>query len=494
MRTRLVQNRLVPWGLFLVLAGAMAASPCRADRPNLVWIVVDDMSPHFGCYGERLISTPRIDALAAGGIRFENCFTTAPVCSPCRSALITGCYQTTIGAHHHRSGRGERKITLPNGVEPLPAILKRAGYYTCLGGPSVTGTHRLGKSDYNFEWDPAIYDSNDWGGRQPGQPFFMQVQLHGGKLREGAGWKERAQARLGELVDPRAVTLPPCYPNDSILAEDWARYLDACRWTDAEVGEVVDRLQREGLRESTVVIVTTDHGISHARGKQSLYDQGLRVPLILNGPGIAKGLLRSDLAQLIDLAPTTLALAGLPIPPRMQGMNLLAEDRPERSMIFAARDRCDETVDQIRCIRTHRWKYIRNGFPGRPLLQPNAYKDAKPIVQRLRELQTAGTLTAEHEQLLFAPTRPREELYDLQHDPDELRNLAGDARSAAELARFRELLTAWQTESNDLGATDEPRDMYESDMQVYLQELPPERRSIVERNIGQMQAWARDGQ
>jgi len=488
-----MRSHVVIGSLLIVVGAILATAPCHAGRPNIVWIVVDDMSPHFGCYGERLISTPHVDALAAGGVRFENCFTTAPVCSPCRSALITGCYQTTIGAHHHRSGRGERKINLPEGVEPLPAILKRAGYYTCLGGPSVTGTKRLAKSDYNFEWDPSIYDSNDWTGRRPGQPFFMQVQLQGGKLREGAGWKDRAESRLGTLVPPAAVKLPPCYPDDPVLAEDWARYLDACRWTDSEVGEVLDRLQREGLRESTVVMFTTDHGISHARGKQFLYDQGLHVPLVVNGPGIPQGVLRTDLTQLIDLAPTTLALAGLPIPPRIQGTDLFATDRQERSWIFAARDRCDETVDRLRCIRNHRWKYIANGFPGRPHLQPNAYKDAKPILQRLRELQSGGALAELPKRLLFAPSRPPEELYDLQDDPEEVRNLAGEAKYAAELDRFRTLLARWQQESRDLGAVDEPREMYESDMQVYLRDLSPGQRTIVEANIGQMEAWSREG-
>ena len=169
--------------LFLAWAGgALAAEPAR---PNIVWIFVDDMSTNFACYGERAIETPHVDRLAREGTRFTRAFVTAPVCSPCRSALITGCYQTTIGAHHHRSGRGIEKIHLPAGVEPIPALLQRAGYYTCIGGPLVRAgaKNQLGKTDYNFEWKEAIYDSNDWSGRKPGQPFFMQVQLHGGKYR-----------------------------------------------------------------------------------------------------------------------------------------------------------------------------------------------------------------------------------------------------------------------------------------------------------------------
>ncbi len=477
----------VVWGTF-AWGGEVAAA-----SPNIVWIVIDDMSPHFGCYGERTIATPHIDGLASRGVRFESCFTTAPVCSPCRSALITGCYQTTLGAHHHRSGRGENRLRLPEGVEPVPALLKRAGYWTCLGGPLVAGTQRLGKSDYNFEWDPRIYDSNDWAGRAPGQPFFMQVQLHGGKHREGAGWSERVQARLGSLVEAGQVQLPPYYPDDEVLRDDWARYLDACRWTDAEVGEVLDRLEREGLLDSTVILLTTDHGISHARGKQFLYDEGLRVPLIASGPGLDRGTVRTDLTQLIDLAPTTLALAGVAIPSWMQGRDLLAVDGVPLEMVFAARDRCDETVERLRSVRTHQYKYIQNGYPQRPALQPNAYKDGKPIVQRLRELHAAGALSELHERLLFAPVRPREELYDLQADPHELRNLAENPAFAAELGRLRQALADWQQASGDRGVEPESEEVYEGNMRAYLAELPAGRREIVEANIEQMRQWAREG-
>ncbi|MFO0909030.1 MAG: sulfatase-like hydrolase/transferase [Isosphaeraceae bacterium] len=172
---------LIPLALLLASAAGLSAED-PVDRPNIVWIVVDDMSAHFSCYGETLIQTPNVDRLAREGVQFTKAFTTAPVCSPCRSALITGCYQTTIGAHHHRSGRGDIKIQLPKGVVPVPALFQQAGYYTCIGGPLVRGKN-LGKTDYNFEWDPSIYDGNDWAGRKPGQPFFMQVQLHGGKYR-----------------------------------------------------------------------------------------------------------------------------------------------------------------------------------------------------------------------------------------------------------------------------------------------------------------------
>src|SRR5262245_16517441 len=172
--------------LVALLAGpAVAAEPVK--RPNIVWFIVDDMSANFSCYGEKTIQTPNVDRLAREGTRFSRAFVTAPVCSPCRSALITGMYQTSIGAHHHRSGRGAEKIYLPDGVAPVPVLFQQAGYYTCIGSPQ-TQFKKPGKTDYNFEWDPKMYDGTDWSGRKPGQPFFMQVQLHGGKYRHGKPW------------------------------------------------------------------------------------------------------------------------------------------------------------------------------------------------------------------------------------------------------------------------------------------------------------------
>jgi len=465
------------------------------SRPNIVWIIVDDMSAHFSCYGEKLIQTPHVDRLAREGTRFSRAFVTAPVCSPCRSALITGMYQTSINVHHHRSGRGEEKIHLPSGVLPIPALFQKAGYWTCLGGPLARGAG-LGKTDYNFEWDAAIYNGNDWAGRKPGQPFFMQVQLHGGKYREGKAWPETVKNELGHATRPDDVKLPPYYPRDVVLLEDWARYLDAVRYTDKQVGQVLKRLEDEGLLDSTVVFFMTDHGISHARGKQFLYDEGTHVPLVVRGPGIERGKVRDDLVEHIDLAAASLALAGIEIPRTMQGRNILGKDYQPRDAVFAARDRCDETVERLRSVRTERFKYIRNFYPNRPHLQPNAYKDQKRIVQRLRELHQQGKLDALQEKLLFAPTRPAEELYDLQTDPFETNNLAGDPAYKKTLDELRARLDTWMEQTGDCGRQPEPEKMYDSDMAVYLKGQDgkqPARAAVLRKNIELMKQWAKEG-
>ena len=462
--------------------------PADQTRPNILWIVVDDMSPNFSSYGETQISTPNVDRLGREGTLFRKAFVTAPVCSPSRSALITGMYQTSIGAHHHRSGRGTEKIHLPEGVEPLPVLFQRAGYYTAIGGPLVKGKE-LAKTDYNFEWDTKTYDGNDWSGRQPGQPFFMQVQLHGGKYREGKNWGETVQRVFGNPFSPEIVQIPPYYPRDPVLLNDWVNYLYAVWYTDLQVGEIVSRLETEGLLEQTVVIFTTDHGISHARGKQFLYDEGIHVPLIVRGPGIHRGESRNDLVEHIDIAATSLSLAGIPIPKSMQARDLFAPENPPRDAVFSARDRCDETVEHIRSVRTESFKYIRNFYPNRPHLQPNAYKDAKPIVKRLRELHDQHALAPIQEEILFAAVRPEEELYDLRVDPYEIRNLARDLASSATLLQMRGRLDRWIIETGDHGQQPEPQSMYDSDMRVYLEGKNAAANQILLRNIALMKEW-----
>lgn len=490
-----------PLLLSLTLFALLCRFTAAADKPNILWFVVDDMSAQFSCYGETLIQTPHVDKLAKEGTKFTHAFVTAPVCSPCRSALITGMYQTTIGSHHHRSGRGVEKINLPEGVTPIPALFKKAGYYTCIGSGLPVAPEKgkknkagagLGKTDYNFEYDAAIYDGPDWSARQAGQPFFMQVQLAGGKLRggsEAAAEKLSAEAKaaFGKAVLPEEVKLPPYYPRDPVLLRDWAAYLDTVRFTDRHVGEVIARLEKEGLLENTLVIFMTDHGISHARGKQFLYDEGTHIPFVVRGPGIAKNAVRDDLIEHIDMAAISLAAANIPIPASMQGRDVFAKNYIKRDAVFAARDRCDETIERLRSVRTDRFLYIRNFYPERPHLQPNAYKDGKSIVKALRALHDAGKLDSVSEGLLFSPKRAPEELYEWTTDRWQLTNLASDPAHRQTLETLRSRLDRWITDTGDRGA--ESMKMYDSDMAVYLKKSDPE----VEKNIALMKKWAAEG-
>ena len=266
-----------------------------------------------------------------------------------------------------------------------------------------------------------------------------------------------------------------------------AAYLDAVRLTDAHVGRVIARLEREGILDETLVIFLTDHGISHVRSKQFLYDEGTHVPFVVRGPGIPRGEVREDLVEHIDMPALSLAAAGLPIPAAMPGRDVFAKDYKPRTAVFATRDRCDETVDRIRSVRTEEWLYLRNFHPGRPLLQPNAYKDAKPTLVALRKLHAAGGLDPATERLLFSPARPAEELYRWREDRWQLENLAADPAHAASLVTLRDRLDRWMAETGDRGP--EPEAMYESDMQVYVGKGNPE----VEANIATMKRWAAEG-
>jgi arylsulfatase A-like enzyme len=227
--------------------------------------------------------------------------------------------------------------------------------------------------------------------------------------------------------------------------------LDSVRITDHHVGLVMQRLRKEKLIDNTLIIFLTDHGISHARGKQFLYDEGTHIPLIIRGPKVNQGTTRTDLVEHIDVAAVSLAAANIEIPKTMQGQNLLAPDFQPKQAIFAARDRCGEAVDQIRSVRSERYLYIKNFYPQRPHLMPSTYKDGKLIIQRLRELHMNQRLSQLSEKLLFAPTRAAEELYLYGQDKWQTINLADDPQYSQTLAEHRQRLDQWIEETNDPG-------------------------------------------
>ncbi|HOX40552.1 MAG TPA: sulfatase [Candidatus Brocadiia bacterium] len=472
-------------GILSLCGGSKADAAQSQTRPNIVWIIAEDMSCHFGYQDEPLVKTPHVDKLAKEGVVFDAAYTTCPVCSPSRSALITGMYQTTIGAHNHRSFRGAIKQNLPAPVRPVPEYFKAAGYYVCNG--STSAAEQPGKTDYNFSYPADLYQGVSYDQAASGQPFFMQFQLAGGKHRKG---------KVEHEVLPKAVSLPPYYPDDPVLREDWARYLNSVIGVDQEVGRIMARLEAGGLAENTVVIFTTDHGISHARGKQFLYEEGTHVPLIVWGPGrVPSQTVRHDLVAQMDIAATSLYLAGIPVPQHMESRPLFGKDAQPREFVISARDRCDETVDRIRSVRKGTFTYIRNFYPERPHLQPNAYKDGKEIVIRLRELYAQGKLSGHPAERLFTVPRPREELYDRKTDRWELNNLAENPDQSQILADMRRILDTWILETNDRGQTPETEAVYDSDMALYLESRKFELQYVktMQRNIHQMKQWAKEG-
>ena len=451
---RNIPVRLIAFGWLLASPANFPAAE-KPQRPNILWLIAEDFGQHLGCYGTREVWTPNLDQLAAEGVRYTRFFTTAPVCSPSRSAFMTGMYQTTIGAHNHRSHRDDG-YELPKGVRVLTDWMREAGYYSANVRelPPALGFKGTGKTDWNFSYAGKPFDSDRWADLKLQQPFYAQVNFQ----------ETHRAFHAPKRADPARVELPPWTPDHPVAREDWAKYLDAATELDRKVGLVLKQLETDGLADNTAIVFFGDNGQSHIRGKQFCYDEGLLVPLIIRWPRnypppahFRPGTVDSRLLEAIDLAPTMLDIAGAKKPAKMQGQ-IFVGPRAEklRTYAFGARDRCDETVFRFRTARDSRYRYIRNFTPERPFLQPNEYKERSyPVWRLLPQLRAEGTLTAAQE-FLCAPRMPAEELYDLQTDPHEIRNLAGFPAHEAVLIRLRTALERWIEESHDQGRELEP--------------------------------------
>jgi len=421
-------------------------------RPNILWIISEDTSPDFRCYGNELVETPNLDKFASQGIRFTKAYAACPVCSPSRSAFCTGMWQISIGAHNHRSHRQDG-YTLPEPVKVITEYFRQAGYYTCNSGG--TDFKRKGKTDWNFNVDKA-FDGIDWRDRKPGQPFYAQVNLH---------LTHRVFVRDKERpIDESKVKVPPIYPDHPVSRRDRANYLESIQVLDRQVGKVLKRLEEDGLADNTIVFYFGDHGYPQVWAKQWLYEGGIHVPLMVRIPeklrkrlGISgdEGQVRDDLVSLIDVGPTSLWLAGIEVPSHIQGKVFLGRNRQKRDYVFAARDRCDETVERIRCVSDGRYKYIRNYYPDRPYTQFNAYKKTYyPVLTLLEVFNEQGKLNPAQAKFM-GKGKPREELYDLQADPFETKNLAEDNKYDKIRKRLSSVLDAWISQCNDAGAKPE---------------------------------------
>lgn len=436
--------------LLLCVTEVLAGESPR--RPNILWLIAEDFGPHLGCYGTKEVFTPHLDALAAAGVRYTRFYTTAPVCSPSRSAFMTGMYATTINAHNHRSHRkGHTPNVLPDGVRLLSEWMRDAGYYTAnlRELPAACGFKGTAKTDWNFAVPPRPFDSADWSDLKAHQPFFAQINFH-----------ETHRKFNGEKrADPAKVEIPPYEPDHPVTRRDRADYLDAATELDRKIGRVLSQLEADGLADDTIVVFFGDNGEASIRGKQFCYEEGLHVPLVIrwarNFPApkfLRPGGVDDRLLMAIDLAPTMLSIAGAKIPEKMQGRPFLGEGAgPPREYVFGARDRCDMTIMRLRTVRDARYRYIRNFTPHTPFLARNEYKEKSyPVWTLLPQLHSEGKLTPA-QAALCQSTMPEEELYDLRTDPHQIHNLAGSAAHRATLERLRGALRDWIEQTNDQG-------------------------------------------
>lgn len=421
-------------------------------KPNILWITCEDISPYLGCYGDPHARTPNLDKLAGEGTHYTQAFVTAPVCSPVRSCLITGVYTTSLGSQHLRS-----TVPPPASIQPFPKLLRAAGYY-CSNNE---------KEDYNFK-DATIWDESSgaahWRKRRPGQPFFSVfnfVSTHQGQINGSDDEffaKYRSKLAPEERHDPNALVLPPYYPDTPMVRNIWARYYDLITFMDKQVGDLLAQLDADGLADDTIVFFYSDHGMGLPRFKRTLYDSGLRVPLIVRFGARCRSLAPSSpggridrLISSIDLPPTVLTLAGQSVPDHMQGRPFLGpQAAAPRDYIYGASSRVDEAYEMSRCVRDKRYKYIRHFMPHLPYIQPSTFCDQAEIMQELRRVAASGSLTGA-QSTLWERTKPVEELYDTQVDPHEMENLVDALTHRDTLNRLRKELRDWMLRTKDVG-------------------------------------------
>lgn len=450
--------------MLVVIAGFSSLTCSRnsnvldvAASPNILWIVLEDTAPLLGCYGETIISTPHIDQLAADGVLYKNAIMPAPVCSPCRSSIITGMMSTTLGTHNHHSARTEESaIHLPDYVRTIPELFKEAGYFT----------FNNGKDDYNFTYNrmdlySQEYQEHPLYGKKGTPvdlkslsdkiPFFGQIQLSGGKEIFNSKFKNN----IKNPVDRSKIKLPPYLPDHPVIVEEYADHLDAIEITDGKVGAIIHELRESGLLKNTIVFFFSDHGMRLTRNKQFLYEGGLRVPLIVadytNSKHIRPGTTFSGLVSGLDLGPSALGLSDIAIPAHLEGVNIFDESNDKRDFVISTRDRCDFTIDRIRSVRTKNYKYIRNFMVDRPYTQPTYMDvDGVPFVKTMKQLYRENKLDS-IQAIFYNEARPSEELYKLRDDPFEINNLALNPDYVEELEKHSDILNQWIVETDDKG-------------------------------------------
>ena len=458
----------------LTLVAASLRADTKPQRPNILWIVGENLKLDLGCYGAKNVRTPNLDGLAADGVRFTRVFSTSPVCAPSRSAFMTGMYQTTTGMHHMRSHRDD-DYRLPEGVRPLTHRLKEVGYLTANIvniGDKVVGT---GKLDLNFVNEGPVYDTADWSRLKDNQPFFAQINtpeieydIYDRKTAEKDRVKWVGEEWHPKIATPENVEPPPYYPDHPVVREEWARYLNSVSGMDIRIGWILKQLKADGLADNTIVMFFGDNGRLEARGIHWCWDTGLHVPMIVHWPaGItappqyARGSVNDNVVSLLDVTATTLQFAGITPPANMQSRRFMGSViDPPRTYAFGARDRIDETEIRIRSVRDARFHYLRNYQPNAGFLSLNRYKEKcfaiKPL---MRQLMTQGKLSGPPADLMRP--LPEEQLFDTQADPHEVTNLAqsDNPEHRAALVRMRAALDTWISETGDQGEFPEPREI-----------------------------------
>jgi len=428
--------------IFALALAAMNVARAAEARPNILWISSEDHGPHMGCYGDAYATTPNVDRLAAKGMIYRHLWSNAPVCAPARTTLISGMYPPSTGGEHMRS-----LVAYPAGKKMFPQFLREAGYY-CANNV---------KEDYNLAKPGEVWDESSrkshWRNRAAGQPFFAvfnSEKSHESKIR----------TRPHTAVhDPAKVRVPAYHPDTPEARQDWAQYYDGVSAADADAGRVLAELEKDGLVEDTIVFYFADHGSGMPRNKRWPGNSGLSAPLVvffpekwrsLAPPEYKPGGASDRLVSFVDFAPTVLSLAGVQPPEWMQGHAFAGKfTAPLQPFIYGFRGRMDEREELTRSVTDGRFVYLRNYRTDLPWGQHIDYMFQTPTTRVWKELFDAGKLN--EAQSAFWKPKPPEELYDLQSDPDEVRNLADAPEHAAIKAKLREAQQALARKIRDVG-------------------------------------------
>ena len=422
------------------------------ESPNILWIVAEDLSPIIPPFGDLTVDTPNLTRLADEGVRYTRVFSTSGVCAPSRASIATGMYQNRIGAHHMRTtsvvGEGPAGLipyeaVPPSYVKMQSQYFREAGYYTSNNA----------KEDYQFRkpitaWDDSSPEAH-WRNRASGQPFFSIFNI--GITHESQVWRQRDNPLL--LANDAKVPIPPYLPETDIAVRDIRRVYSNIIAMDREIGKLLSQLEEDDLVDDTVIFFYSDHGGPLPRQKRSLYDSGIRVPLIIRFPDKWRaGEVEDQLVSFVDFKSTTLSLAGIKPPAYSDGRAFLGDfvETPTREYIHAAADRFDSEYDTIRAVRDSRYKYLRNYNLDKAYYLPLPYREQMPIMRELLQLNEQGKLNRFQAQW-FREQKPLEELFDTDIDPYELQNLAQDPAYSNKLKELSDELDSWLLEIDDLG-------------------------------------------
>lgn len=442
------------------------AAPPPAARPNILLVLSDDHSaPHLGCYGNKEIRTPNLDRFAAQGMRFNRAYVACPQCVPSRAAIMTGRSPVAIGMTRFSA-------PLPLEVKIYPELLRAAGYFAGVAGRQyhLDGSRLPPESAKVFEERalrtfPKRLDFVKTGGRAQmlaqfrefldqvpaGKPFFLQLCSNDPHRPLDAN-------AIPQPHNGAKLTLPAWYPDTALVRADFARYYDEIARFDSDCGQVLEELQKRGLTENTLVVFMGDNGASQFRGKGTLYEFGVRVPLLARWPGKVKPGAAEALISGEDLAPTFLEAAGVTVPKDMTGRSFLKLLRGEpfegRKFVFSERGAHGSGLptnsanfDLGRCVITPTHKLIYNALWQIPYWPVDFAGD--PMWRELIQMHQNGKLDPRSDKLYFSPTRPMFELYDLAQDPNELNNLAGKPEAATVERELKAALQEWMILQHD---------------------------------------------